>query len=108
MLAKKQTKSDLIDQIYEKTGNELKDIRVIVDLFLDQIKISLEKEQSVELRGFGTFEVRERKGRKKARNPKTGEIVSVEDHAVVAFRAGKELKNSVWTLHVNTNDGKSD
>ena len=108
MLAKKQTKSDLIDQIYEKTGNELKDIRVIVDLFLDQIKDSLEKEQSVELRGFGTFEVRERKGRKKARNPKTGEIVSVEDHAVVAFRAGKELKNAVWTLHVNSIDGKSD
>ena len=108
MLAKKQTKSDLIDKIYEKTGNELKDIRVIVDLFLDQIKDSLEKQQSVELRGFGTFEVRERKGRKKARNPKTGEIVSVEDHAVVAFRSGKELKNTVWTLAISKTDGKTD
>ena len=65
MLAKKQTKSDLIDQIYEKTGNELKDIRVIVDLFLDQIKESLEKEQSVELRGFGTLRSVNEKAEKK-------------------------------------------
>lgn len=98
MLVKKQTKSDLIDQIYEKTGHELKDVRSIVDMFLDEIKDALEHEQSVELRGFGTFEIRERKGRNKARNPKTGEIVSVEDHAVVAFRSGKDLKNTVWDI----------
>jgi integration host factor subunit beta len=98
MPGNKQTKSDLIDQIYEKTGHELKDIRSIVDSFLEVLKIALENDQSVELRGFGTFEIRERKGRKKARNPKTGETVSVEDHAVVAFRAGKELKSTVWNF----------
>jgi integration host factor subunit alpha len=108
MLVKKKTKSDLVDQVYEKTGNELKDIRSIVDLFLDEIKDSLEHDQSVELRGFGTFEVRSRKGRNKARNPKTGEIVSVADHAVVAFRSGKELKNSVWTVREKKEDGKSE
>jgi Bacterial nucleoid DNA-binding protein len=98
MLLKKQTKSDLINKLYEKSGKELKDIRLIVDMFLDEVKDALENDQSVELRGFGTFEIRERKGRKKARNPKTGEIVSVEDHAVVAFRAGKDLKSSVWEI----------
>jgi integration host factor subunit beta len=98
MIGKKQTKSDLIDQIYRKTGFELKDIRSIVDLFLGEVKTALEDNQSVELRGFGTFEIRKRKGRAKARNPKTGEIVSVEDHAVVAFRSGKDLKNSVWDV----------
>lgn len=108
MLVKKQTKSDLIDHIYEKTGHELKDIRSIVDIFLEDIKAALEKEHSVELRGFGTFEVRERKGRKKARNPKTGAIVSVEDHAVVAFRAGKDLKNTVWEIPSHRNDGQKD
>lgn len=105
MLVKKQTKSDLIDQIYEKTGHELQDVHSIVDMFLNEIKKSLEKHQSVELRGFGTFEIRERKGRKKARNPKTGAIVSVEDHAVVAFRSGKDLKNSVWDLPSREIDG---
>ena len=94
----KRTKSELIDNIYQKSGHELKDIRGIVDLFLEEIKSALENDQCVELRGFGTFEIRERKGRKKARNPKTGEIVSVEDHAVVAFRSGKDLKNTVWDI----------
>lgn len=108
MLGKKQTKSDLIDTIYEKTDHELKDVRSIIDMFLDEIKESLEKDQSVELRGFGTFEIRERKGREKARNPKTGAIVSVEDHAVVGFRSGKDLKNSVWDLPSRKVDGKKD
>jgi integration host factor subunit alpha len=103
MVVKKQTKSDLVDRVYEKSGNELKDIRSIIDIFLDEIKDALEHGQSVELRGFGTFEVRERKGRKKARNPKTGAIVSVEDHAVVAFRSGKELKGLVWAIPAKTN-----
>src|SRR5574344_1800587 len=95
---KKRTKSDLVDRIYEKSGQDLKDIRAVVDLFLDEVKTALEEGRSVELRGFGTFEIRERKGRQKARNPKTGEIVSVQDHAVVAFRSGKDLKNTVWDI----------
>jgi integration host factor subunit beta len=98
MAGNKKTKSDLVDKIYEKSGHELKDIRSVVDFFLEEVKVALESNESVELRGFGTFEIRERKGRKKARNPKTGEIVSVEDHAVVAFRAGKELKSTVWDI----------
>jgi nucleoid DNA-binding protein len=98
MFSNKKTKSDIVDRIYEKSGFELKDVRSIVDSFLDELKLALEEGKSVELRGFGTFEIRERKGRQKARNPKTGEIVSVEDHAVVAFRSGKELKGTVWGL----------
>ncbi len=103
MTGAKKTKSDLVDRIYEKTGQELKTIRSIVDLFLEEIKEALENEQSVELRGFGTMEIRERKGRQKARNPKTGALVSVEDHAVVAFRAGKELKSIVWGIPARRN-----
>jgi integration host factor subunit beta len=102
MAGNKQTKSDLVDKIYEKSRLDLKDIRSVVDLFLDEVKAALENGESVELRGFGTFEIRERKGRKKARNPKTGEIVSVEDHAVVAFRSGKELKTTVWDIPSRT------
>jgi integration host factor subunit alpha len=105
MVGNKKTKSDLVDQIYEKTGHELKDIRSVVDVFLEEVKNALEDGRSVELRGFGTFEIRERKGRKKARNPKTGEIVSVEDHAVVAFRAGKDMKKTVWDLPFRGKDG---
>lgn len=99
MSAKKQTKIDLIETIYENSDLELKDIKVIVDSFLEQLKRSLMDNNTIELRGFGTFEIRKRKGRSKARNPKTGETVSVADHSVVAFRAGKELKQSVWGLN---------
>ena len=53
---------------------------------------------TAELRGFGTFEVRIRKGKEKARNPKTGEIVSVDQHGVAVFRAGRELKEELWDI----------
>ncbi|MBP5176790.1 MAG: HU family DNA-binding protein, partial [Treponema sp.] len=45
-------------------------------------------------------EPRLRKGREKARNPKTGESLSVAPHYVAAFRAGQELKNALWELPV--------
>ena len=106
MPVNKRTKSDIVDAIYEKTGSDLKEVRAIVDIFLDMTKDALEVGQSVELRGFGTFEIRARKGRAKARNPKTGEIVSVEDHSVVAFRAGKDLKSAVWDIPSRNSDAK--
>lgn len=107
-MEKKQTKSELVEKIYERTGCELKDIRAVIDQFLDEIKKALENDQSVELRGFGTFEIRDRKGREKARNPKTGETVCVKDHAVVAFRAGKDLKNTVWDIPEKREVGEFD
>jgi integration host factor subunit beta len=94
----KLTKAEIIENIYEKVDVNRKDIHVIIDEFFEQIKTALTEDKVVELRGFGTFEVRTRKGRKKARNPKTGEIVSVGDHGVAAFRPGRDLKQSVWSL----------
>ena len=72
------------------------EIRTVIDLFIQEIKVSLVKGMVLELRGFGTFEVKIRKGREKARNPKTGMPVSVGAHGVAAFRPGKELKQAVW------------
>ena len=69
-----------------------------VDAFLDEIKESLIDGKTIELRGFGTFEPRLRKGRDIARNPKTGEKVSVEPHYIAAFRAGQSLKENLWNL----------
>ena len=94
----KLTKAEIIENIYEKVPANRKDIHAIIDHFFDEVKSALEENKVVELRGFGTFEVRTRKGRKKARNPKTGETVSVGDHGVAAFRPGRELKQSVWSL----------
>jgi integration host factor subunit beta len=98
MAAKKLTKADVIDAVYQKTGMNRKEIRNVVDLFLEEIKNTLVKGMCIELRGFGTFEVRVRKGRQKARNPRTGKPVSVNSHGIAAFRPGRELKQDVWNV----------
>jgi integration host factor subunit beta len=95
---KKFTKADIVDALYEKTGMSRKEIRVIIDLFIDEIKDALLRRQVIELRGFGTFEVKVRKARPKARNPRTGETITIRSHGVVSFRAGRELKQDVWTI----------
>lgn len=93
----KVTKADIVERIYKKLHNINKqDIHSVLDTFFEEVKTSLKDEHSIELRGFGTFEVRKRKGRAKARNPKTGETVTVDKHSVAAFRPGKELKEMVW------------
>ena len=94
----KITKAEIVDAIYNKTGTNRKDIRDIVDFFIDEVKSSLVSHKVIELRGFGTFEIKIRKGRQKARNPKTGEILSVNSHGIAAFRAGRELRQDVWNL----------
>jgi integration host factor subunit beta len=97
MGGKKFTKADIVESVYEKTGMGRKEIRRFLDLFTDEIKDALVKRIPIELRGFGTFEVKIRKGRQKARNPKTGAPVSVKSHGIAAFRPGRELKQAVWS-----------
>jgi len=94
----KLTKADIVDAIYNKTGMDRRDIQHVVDLFISEVKTALVSNKVIELRGFGTFEIKIRKGREKARNPKTGEILSVASHGIAAFRAGRELRQDVWTI----------
>ncbi|MCR5189378.1 MAG: integration host factor subunit beta [Treponema sp.] len=100
MEIKKVTKNDLVDSIYQ--NKELKvekqNVQKVVDALLTEIKKSLGQGSTIELRGFGTFEPRLRKAKSQARNPKTGEKVKVDAHYVAAFRAGLELKETLWNL----------
>lgn len=99
MAVQKMTKAEIIDNIYSSLeGSSRKAIHEIIDSFFEEVKEALADDKVVELRGFGTFEIRTRKGRERARNPKTGEIVPVKTHGVTVFRPGKELKNKVWEL----------
>jgi integration host factor subunit beta len=98
MSKSKLTKAVIIENLYNKISVDSDTIHTVIDCFFEEIKTGLEKDQVIELRGFGTFEVRERKGREKARNPKTGELVAVDKHGVAVFRPGKELKDQVWNL----------
>ena len=102
MAAKKFTKADIIDALYEKTGMSRAESRNVMDIIIDEIKESLLRREVIELRSFGSFEVKIRKARSGARNPRTGESISIRAHGAVTFRAGRELKQAVW----NINDDK--
>jgi len=99
MPAGKFTKVDIIDAIYEKTGLSRTEIRSSIDLFFDEMKEALLRRQVIELRGFGTFEVKVRKARPRARNPRTGENIIIRSHGSVTFRAGRELKQATWKIN---------
>lgn len=103
MSSGKITKIDLVEAVYQATEFEKQVVQKVVDELFEQLKSSLSEGSSIELRGFGTFEPRLRKGRKNARNPKTGEKLSSSPHYVVAFRSGRELKNSLLQLPVIDN-----
>ena len=97
-MEEKLTKAAIIESLHNKIGLSRADIHRVIDELFEEIKDGLKDDRIIELSGFGTFEVRTRKGREKARNPKTGEVVSVDTHGVAIFRPGKELKDCIWDL----------
>lgn len=84
-------KSELTQTLSEKCGISPEEAVTIVDTFFDSIKDNLLSGDRVELRGFGSFQMKEYKGYR-GRNPKTGESVQVEPKTMPFFKAGKGLK----------------
>jgi integration host factor subunit beta len=94
------TKSELIEQVSEKIeGLTKKQTEVIVNEIFDSVKnaLSSEDDPRVEIRGFGSFKVKERRSRE-GRNPKTGTQVNINAKKVPVFKAGKELRERVNRL----------
>ena len=91
------TKADLVEEISGKTGLTRTDVAVLVDAFLEAVKKSLENGNNIEIRGFGTFKIKQRKARK-ARNPRTGEEVPVPDRKVPVFKPSNEFKALITKL----------
>ena len=87
------TKADLVEQVAEAIGPGItkKDCALVVDGLLNAIKNALAQHEHIEIRGFGTFKVRERKSRL-ARNPRTGDPVEVPPRAVPVFKPSKDLR----------------
>ncbi len=94
---RKLTKAEIIEEIHASVKVSKKNIHQVLDLFFEEIKNGLLQDKVIELRGFGTFEIKLRKGRV-ARNPKTGASVSVRNHGVATFRPGRELKQKAWDM----------
>ncbi len=88
------TKADLVEEISRVTGLNKKDTSIIVNEIIANICRALAEGDKVELRGFGSFKVKERRARK-ARNPRTGEGVFVPSKLVPYFKASNELRARV-------------
>lgn len=90
------TKADLIDEVAKVSNLTKKESETIVNTVFDNITDALSKGDKVELRGFGSFRIRQRNSRK-GRNPKTGTGVSVPEKRVPFFKVGKRLRELVNT-----------
>ncbi|MBN1958094.1 MAG: integration host factor subunit beta [Desulfuromonadales bacterium] len=89
------TKSELIEKLSD--GHELlnkKDAETVINLIFGGIGDALSEGSRVEIRGFGSFSVREREARE-ARNPKSGELVKIPSRKTPFFKTGKELRERV-------------
>lgn len=89
------TKSDLTARLAEQHPQlSLEDVQELVNMIFDTMAENLANGNRIEIRNFGVFTPRERKGRV-ARNPKTGEQVSVSNKVVIHFKAGKDIRERI-------------
>lgn len=88
------TKADIVDRIAEGTGLTKLETEAVVDGFVITVMEALEAGGSIELRGFGSFRVRERAARM-ARNPQTDEPIEVPRQFVPAFKPSRQFRDVV-------------
>ena len=88
------TKADLVERVAVEAELTKKDAEQLVEIVLESIIHSLNEGEKIELRGFGSFRIRERNSRK-GRNPKTGAAVDIPAKRVAYFKPGKELKELI-------------
>ena len=96
----KTTKSEIIESLAVECGMSIRETWDIMGTILDTMSDALGRGESIELRGFGTFKVKQY-GTYTARNPRTRERVPVKPKKLPVFTVGKELKEAV-----NANRGK--
>lgn len=84
------TKADIVELVAIKTGFTNKDVKVLIERFLEDVKDCLVEGKHLEIREFGTFKVKNHKARK-ARNPKTGDTVQVPARKKAVFKVSREL-----------------
>ena len=88
------TKAELVEKVADKIQLTQKQTETVVNILLNSITEALSEGDKVELRGFGSFRIRNRNPRE-GRNPKTGDTVQIPAKRVPFFKAGKELREMV-------------
>jgi len=98
------TKADLIEEVLRVTELPRKESETIVETIFESIIQSLQKGEKIEIRGFGSFRTRQRRGRV-GRNPKTGAKVEVPAKKIPFFKPSKELKDFVNNAEAQASAG---
>ena len=88
------TKAEIVQLISQSTGLTRKDTAVVVEGLLECVSDALERNEHIEIRGFGTFKVVERAPRT-GRNPRTGAAVRISGRKAPTFKPSKELKSRI-------------
>lgn len=88
------TKSEIIDRVADGTGLTKLETEAVINGFLKTVVDALAAGESVELRGFGTFRVKERAPRV-GRNPKTGKIVEIDTQYVPHVKLSREVRRVI-------------
>ncbi|HUQ34284.1 MAG TPA: integration host factor subunit beta [Pyrinomonadaceae bacterium] len=88
------TKAELVEDVARAAELTKKDAERLVEIVFESIIDTLNQGEKIELRGFGSFRVRER-GARRGRNPKTGDPVNIPAKRVPYFKPGKELKELI-------------
>jgi integration host factor subunit beta len=98
------TKAELVEEVARVSDLTKKHSEVIVNTVFDSIVEALRKDEKIELRGFGSFRIRQRRSRQ-GRNPKTGDKVDVPAKRIPYFKPGKELKELINTSGAGDGSG---
>jgi integration host factor subunit beta len=108
---KAMTKSELIDAVARRTQITKSRAELVVNCVFDSMTAALERGEGIEIRGFGSFTVREYKPYN-GRNPRTGRAVPVPEKRLPFFKVGKELKElvnaGVGTIETDDDDDDDD
>ena len=97
------TKVDLVNAIAHKTGLTKNETESVVNCLFESIIDSLKAGKRIEIRGFGSFNIRH-KNLRQARNPRTGEKVTVDPKNVPAFKISRELFKWIPAKHAERGD----
>ena len=88
------TKAELVEEVTRVTELPRKESEAVVETIFESIIAALQSDDKIEIRGFGSFRTRQRRGRT-GRNPKTGESIKIPAAKTVKFTAGKAFKDAV-------------
>ncbi len=92
------TKAELADILFDQVGFNKREAKDMVESFFEEVRLALERGESVKLSGFGNFQLRD-KPQRPGRNPKTGEEIPISARRVVTFHASQKLKGVVEAKH---------